>query len=32
MEGELLYNFKGEVPDDDDFVIPLGVADRNNFV
>ena len=27
MEGEVLYNFKGEVPDDDDFVIPLGVAD-----
>ncbi len=27
MEGELLYNFKGEVPDDDDFVIPLGLAD-----
>ncbi len=27
LEGELLYNFKGEVPDDDDFVIPLGVAD-----
>jgi len=27
MEGELLYNFKGEVPDDDDFVIPLGSAD-----
>jgi pyruvate dehydrogenase E1 component beta subunit len=27
MEGESLYNFKGEVPDDDDFVIPLGVAD-----
>jgi pyruvate dehydrogenase E1 component beta subunit len=27
MEGELLYNFKGEVPEDDDFVIPLGVAD-----
>jgi pyruvate dehydrogenase E1 component beta subunit len=27
MEGELLYNFKGEVPDEDDFVIPLGVAD-----
>ena len=27
MEGELLYNFQGEVPDDDDFVIPLGVAD-----
>ncbi len=27
MEGELLYNFRGEVPDDEDFVIPLGVAD-----
>jgi pyruvate dehydrogenase E1 component beta subunit len=27
MEGELLYNVKGDVPDDDDFVIPLGVAD-----
>lgn len=27
MEGELLYNFKGEVPEDDDFVIPLGLAD-----
>ena len=27
MEGELLYNFKGEVPEDDDYVIPLGVAD-----
>ena len=27
MEGEILYNFKGEVPDDDDFVIPLGVAE-----
>ena len=27
MEGELLYNIKGEVPDDEDFVIPLGVAD-----
>jgi pyruvate dehydrogenase E1 component beta subunit len=29
MEGELLYNIKGEVPDpeDGDFVIPLGVAD-----
>ena len=27
MEGELLYNVKGEVPEDDDFVIPLGVAD-----
>jgi pyruvate dehydrogenase E1 component beta subunit len=28
FEGEMLYNMKGEVPDDDDFVIPLGVADR----
>jgi pyruvate dehydrogenase E1 component beta subunit len=27
MEGELLYAMKGEVPEDDDFVIPLGVAD-----
>lgn len=27
FEGELLYALKGEVPDDDDFVIPLGVAD-----
>jgi len=29
MEGELLYNFKGEVPEpeDGDYVIPLGVAD-----
>ncbi|TVP58199.1 MAG: pyruvate dehydrogenase complex E1 component subunit beta [Gemmatimonadales bacterium] len=29
MEGELLYNLKGEVPDveDGDFVIPLGKAD-----
>jgi pyruvate dehydrogenase E1 component beta subunit len=27
LEGELLYNFKGEVPEDDDYVIPLGVAD-----
>ena len=27
MEGELLYNLKGDVPDDDDFIIPLGVAD-----
>jgi pyruvate dehydrogenase E1 component beta subunit len=27
MEGELLYNFRGEVPDDEDFVIPLGKAD-----
>ena len=27
MEGELLYNVRGEVPDDADFIIPLGVAD-----
>jgi len=27
LEGELLYAMKGEVPEDDDFVIPLGVAD-----
>ena len=27
MEGELLYALKGDVPDEDDFVIPLGVAD-----
>jgi pyruvate dehydrogenase E1 component beta subunit len=27
MEGELLYNVKGEVPDERDFVIPLGLAD-----
>jgi pyruvate dehydrogenase E1 component beta subunit len=27
MEGETLYSLKGEVPDDDDFIIPLGVAD-----
>lgn len=27
MEGELLYNMKGEVPDDDAHVVPLGVAD-----
>jgi pyruvate dehydrogenase E1 component beta subunit len=27
MEGELLYAMKGEVPDDEDFVIPLGVAE-----
>jgi pyruvate dehydrogenase E1 component beta subunit len=27
FEGELLYALKGEVPDDDDFVVPLGVAD-----
>lgn len=27
FEGELLYALKGEVPDDEDFVIPLGKAD-----
>jgi pyruvate dehydrogenase E1 component beta subunit len=27
FEGELLYALKGEVPDDPDFIIPLGVAD-----
>ncbi|MEX0907307.1 MAG: pyruvate dehydrogenase complex E1 component subunit beta [Gemmatimonadota bacterium] len=27
MESELLYALKGEVPDEEDFVIPLGVAD-----
>lgn len=27
FEGELLYALRGEVPDDEDFVIPLGVAD-----
>ena len=27
FEGEMLYNMKGEVPDDEDYVIPLGVAD-----
>jgi pyruvate dehydrogenase E1 component beta subunit len=27
FEGEMLYNLKGEVPDDDDFIIPLGVAE-----
>ncbi len=27
FEGEMLYALKGEVPDDDDFVIPLGQAE-----
>jgi pyruvate dehydrogenase E1 component beta subunit len=27
MEGELLYALKGEVPDEPDFVVPLGVAE-----
>jgi pyruvate dehydrogenase E1 component beta subunit len=27
LEAELLYATKGEVPDDDDYIVPLGVAD-----
>jgi pyruvate dehydrogenase E1 component beta subunit len=27
IEGEMLYNVKGDVPDDADFIIPIGVAD-----
>lgn len=27
FEGEMLYNLKGEVPEDDDHIVPLGVAD-----
>jgi len=27
LEAELLYALKGEVPDDEDFIVPLGVAD-----
>ena len=27
MEGELLYAMKGDVPDGDDWIVPLGVAD-----
>ena len=27
MEAEMLYNVKGEVPDEEDFVIPLGLAE-----
>jgi pyruvate dehydrogenase E1 component beta subunit len=27
MEGELLYNIRGEVPEDGDHVVPLGLAD-----
>ncbi len=27
LENELMYGIKGEVPDDEDFTIPLGVAD-----
>ena len=27
FEGEMLYNLKGEVPEDPEFIVPLGVAD-----
>jgi pyruvate dehydrogenase E1 component beta subunit len=27
FEGEMLYNMKGEVPEDDGFIVPLGVAE-----
>ena len=27
IEGEMLYNLKGEVPEDEDFLVPIGVAD-----
>jgi pyruvate dehydrogenase E1 component beta subunit len=27
FEGEMLYNLKGEVPEDPDFIVPLGVAE-----
>ncbi|HET7320886.1 MAG TPA: pyruvate dehydrogenase complex E1 component subunit beta [Longimicrobiaceae bacterium] len=27
FEGEMLYNLKGEVPEEDDFIIPLGKAE-----
>ena len=27
LEGEMLYNLKGEVSDDPEFIVPLGVAD-----
>jgi pyruvate dehydrogenase E1 component beta subunit len=27
FEGEMLYNLKGEVPEDDDHIVPLGVAE-----
>lgn len=27
FEGEMLYNLKDEVPEDEDFIVPLGVAD-----
>lgn len=27
LEAEMLYNVKGEVPDDEDFIIPLGLAE-----
>lgn len=28
LEGEMLYNTKGDVPDDEEIVIPIGVAER----
>lgn len=30
MEGEMLYALKGEVPEEDDFIVPLGVAEVKN--
>lgn len=28
LEGEMLYNTKGEIPDDEEILIPLGIAER----
>ena len=28
LEGEMLYNTKGEIPDDEEVLIPLGIAER----
>lgn len=28
LEGEMLYNTKGDVPDDEEIVIPIGIAER----
>lgn len=28
LEGEMLYNTKGDIPDDEEIVIPIGVAER----
>jgi pyruvate dehydrogenase E1 component beta subunit len=28
MESETLYNVKGEVPDDPDLLVPMGVSER----